>query len=133
MKKYGLSLLLKTSLFLVLFSSMFSSCQTGPYLSVFIENNTSDNFRIGGPLGAHIYPGEIKFLTTLTDKESNFDVELWRANTCQVVLYLASVVILNEATMAIDSTVTIHDSTSPIFRCTVNNHFLVAHIGPCDE
>jgi len=61
-----LSASLVVTLSLVLFMSSLFSVSCAPSISVFIENKTSDTFRIGGPEGRHVKPGQIVFFTNVS-------------------------------------------------------------------
>lgn len=92
MAKIRLSWALKLSLVLVLSSFLLMSCTRERQLSVFIENRASDNFRIGGPEGQHIKPGEIKFLTTLTETDNSYTLQLWRSSGCLTGIYITAII-----------------------------------------
>jgi len=100
MAKVRFSWALKLSLVLVLSSFLLMSCSRERQLGVFIENRTSDNFRIGGPDGPHVKTDEIKFLTTLTETENTYSVQLWRSYGCIAVIYLSGTITKDTTVLA---------------------------------
>ena len=134
MTKPSASLVVKSFVVLFISSLFFVSC--APSISVFIENKTSDNFRIGGPEGRHVKPGEIVFFTNLSYGLDNIDnmvasVQLWRAQACLTVLTVE--IRTDPDTNLLRSVVTITESDTydPIFTATSSLFDIGASISDC--
>jgi hypothetical protein len=129
--KYSLRILL--CIVLVVSSLLIIGCE-GSYISVYIENLSSDNFRLGGPNGPHISPGEQKFLCSLYQKKSgeqlSYSVELWRSYGCVVVLSVTGI-IGGESPPFDSALVTIIDHGDPPFLATVNHPAVGASTAHC--
>ena len=125
-----------TKLSVVLLMSLLFSVSCAPSISVFIENKTSDNFRIGGPEGRHVKPGQIVFFTNLSYDLDNSDnmrasVQLWRAKACLTVLNVE--IITNPESNILRSVVTITESDTydPIFTATSSIFDISPRISDC--
>ncbi len=125
MPKIGFSSCMKTlTLIIILF--LFLGCEGST--GIFIYNMADDNFRVGGPNGNHVKPGEEKFLTTLTPTNSSYSVELWRSYGCVAVLNVNAIV---EEGKFHSATVTIHEADSPPFMASVNSASISASTAHC--
>jgi len=134
MAKLSASLVVKSFFVLLISSLFFVSC--APSISVFIENKTSDNFRIGGPKGRHVKLGEIVFFTNLSYDRDNINnmvasVQLWRAKACLTVLNVE--IRTDPDTNLLRSVVTITESDTydPIFTATSSLFDIGASISDC--
>lgn len=134
MIKSGFYLRIMLSIVLVLSSFLVIGCAGQKYISVFIENLSSDNFRIGGPDGPHIKPGEQKFLCSLyqskSDERLSYEVELWRSYGCVAVLSVSGIIGGNSPSFD-TALVTIIDYGDPQLIATVNHPAVGASTANC--
>lgn len=119
---------------LVLSSFLIIGCE-GQNVSVFIKNQSNDNFRIGGPDGPHIEPSEQRFLCNLYQFKNaerlSYSVELWRRGGCVSVLSVNKIVSDGDyVSYHIDAVVTI-SGYEPPFTATVDTEFIMVSTANC--
>ena len=111
---------------LIIISILILGCEGST--GIFIHNMADDNFRVGGPNGNHVKPGEEKFLTTLTPTNSSYSVELWRSYGCVAILNVNAIV---EKGKFHSATVTIYEADSPPFLASINSASVSASTAHC--
>jgi len=130
MTKMSASLVVKFSAVLLIASLFFVGC--APSIGVFIENKTSDNFRIGGPNGRHVKIGEIVFYTNLDNENyRTASTELWRSYGCITVLNLEVIAEINGYLERAVVTINESDTYDPVYTATSSHFSLDASTAPC--
>ena len=130
MTKLSASLVVKIFTVLLMASLFLVSC--APSIAVFIENKTSDNFRIGGAQGRHVKPGQVVFYTNLDNDNVNLAlVELWRSYGCITVLKLSVIAEVTDNLQRTVVTVTESDTYDPVYTATSSHFAIDASTLPC--